>query len=77
VLLAPHHGSRQSDPPGFAAWSSPEWVVISGSGRADVASVVETYEAAGARVVRTGLSGAVRFSIDHGAVSMESLAEVE
>ena len=33
VLLAPHHGSRQSDPPGFAAWSTPEWVVISGGGR--------------------------------------------
>ena len=30
VLLAPHHGSEQSDPPGFAAWSSPEWVVMSG-----------------------------------------------
>ena len=30
VLLAPHHGSRRSNPPGLAAWSTPEWVVISG-----------------------------------------------
>ena len=30
VLLAPHHGSEQSDPPGFAAWCTPEWVVMSG-----------------------------------------------
>src|SRR6185369_9808510 len=29
VLLAPHHGSRRSDPPGFAAWSTPKWVVLS------------------------------------------------
>ena len=36
ILLAPHHGSRRSDPPGFAAWSTPEWVVISGGGGDDI-----------------------------------------
>ena len=35
VLMAPHHGSRRSDPPGFAAWSTPEWVVISGGADSD------------------------------------------
>ena len=36
VVLAPHHGSMRSDPPGFAAWSTPEWVIISGDSRSTV-----------------------------------------
>ena len=72
VLLAPHHGSRSSDPPGFAAWSSPEWVVISG-GREDEAGVVaQTYEAAGARVLDTHDVGAIEFTIQGRSVSVES-----
>jgi competence protein ComEC len=70
VLLAPHHGSRQSDPPGFAAWSTPEWVVISG-GFAAEPDVRATYQRAGARVLNTGQAGAVLFSIRAG-----SFAEV-
>ncbi len=62
VLLAPHHGSRQSDPPGFAAWSTPEWVVISGGRGDEVSLVVATYQKAGAHVMRTHEYGAVRFS---------------
>jgi competence protein ComEC len=63
ILLAPHHGSRQSDPPGFAAWSTPEWVVISGGRGDDVSPVIETYEQAGARVLRTHELGTVWFSV--------------
>jgi competence protein ComEC len=63
ILLAPHHGSKRSDPPGFAAWSTPEWVVISGGGRDDIRSVVKTYERAGARVMPTNENGTVRFDI--------------
>ena len=48
VLMAPHHGSRRSDPPGFAAWSTPEWVVISGGADAE-GEVRQTYQSAGAR----------------------------
>jgi competence protein ComEC len=63
ILLAPHHGSRQSDPPGFAAWSTPEWVVISG-GRSDtVEPVIETYQQMGAQVYRTHTAGNLRFSL--------------
>ena len=65
VLLAPHHGSRRSDPPGFAAWSAPEWVVISGGREEEAESVARTYEAAGARVLDTHEVGAVEFAI-HG-----------
>lgn len=41
VVLAPHHGSRLSDPPGLAAWSSPELVVVSGGLADDVATRFE------------------------------------
>ena len=63
ILLAPHHGSRRSDPPGFAAWSTPEWVVVSGGGGDDIRSVAETYGRAGARVLPTNELGTVRFVI--------------
>ncbi len=66
ILLAPHHGSRRSDPPGFAAWSTPEWVVISGGGGDDIRSVAETYKRAGARVLPTNELGTVHFVIRSG-----------
>lgn len=62
ILLAPHHGSWQSDPPGFAAWSTPKWVVISGGAVADP-EVESTYTASGAKVLNTGKMGAVEFDI--------------
>ena len=62
VLMAPHHGSRRSDPPGFAAWSTPEWVVISGGADAD-AEVEQTYAAGGAKVLNTGKLGAIEFEL--------------
>jgi competence protein ComEC len=72
VLLAPHHGSRRSDPPGFAVWSTPNWVVISGGGGDDVRPVVQTYERAGANVLLTNQSGAVQFSVSDGPIKIAS-----
>jgi competence protein ComEC len=66
IVLTPHQGSRRSDPPGFAAWSSPEWAVISGGGSDDISQVVRTYEQAGARVLYTVDTGTVRFWIHEG-----------
>ena len=34
-ILAPHHGSSRSNPPGLAQWSNAEWVVVSGTADAD------------------------------------------
>src|SRR3989304_1322463 len=62
-LSAPPHGSRRSDPPGFAAWSTPEWVVISGGPDADP-EVRQTYRSAGAQVLNTGQLGAVQFCLN-------------
>jgi len=61
ILLAPHHGSRRSDPPGFAAWSTPEWVVLSGGEQA--APVIQTYMRIGAHVLVTDEIGAVQFKV--------------
>ncbi|QDU55166.1 ComEC family competence protein [Aeoliella mucimassa] len=62
VLLAPHHGSRRSDPPGFAAWSQPRCVVVSG-GRGEVdRNVADSYRQAGADVLHTGQTGAIEFT---------------
>src|SRR6187402_1839882 len=63
ILLAPHHGSRRSDPPGFAAWSRPEWVVISGGGGDDIGPVVQTYERSRARVGATKDFGTIEFHL--------------
>jgi competence protein ComEC len=63
LLLAPHHGSRRSDPPGFSAWSTPEWVVLSGGGGEQAAPVIHTYEEAGAGVFVTNEVGAVQFKV--------------
>jgi len=63
VLLAPHHGSRRSDPPGLASWCKPEWVVISGSLSSNQPETTATYRAAGAQVLHTGIVGAVRVGV--------------
>jgi competence protein ComEC len=48
VVLAPHHGSAFSDPPGFADWSTPEWTVVSGGPRDRLDAVATAYESRGA-----------------------------
>ncbi len=63
VLLAPHHGSGNSDPISFGQWCAPKYVVISGS--IDDGKVARTaYEAGGAKVLNTADCGAVTVSID-------------
>jgi len=63
VLLAPHHGSRRSDPPGLSAWCTPEWVIISGSVNSYQPETAATYRAAGAQVLHTAEVGAVNVTI--------------
>jgi competence protein ComEC len=65
VLLAPHHGSRRSDPPGFASWSTPQWVVVSGGGGDETTTVKRSYERVGGRVLSTIDAGTVRFDVHY------------
>jgi len=72
VLMAPHHGSRFSDPPGMARWSTPEWIVISGS-RADLqSSVAAAYSSRGGTVLHTAHRGAVRATIVDGQLAVSA-----
>lgn len=75
ILMAPHHGSRRSDPPGFAAWSTPEWVVVSGGADADV-EVEQSYGAVGAKVLNTGKLGAVEFIIRGDSIAFDAVHDV-
>jgi competence protein ComEC len=71
VLLAPHHGSAASDPPGFAAWSTPEWIVISGGQRDRIEAAATAYASRGGRVLSTAAAGAVRVSIAEEKLSVD------
>ena len=75
VLMAPHHGSRRSDPPGLAAWCTPEWVVISGGRRWYRPETAAAYRAAGSRVLHTPKAGAVHVTIDEDGLSVESFLQ--
>jgi len=77
VLLVPHHGSRQSNPPGLIAWCTPQWVIISGGGtaaggRGETAPIEAAYRAGGGRVLHTADAGAVRVRIDGTGVEVGS-----
>jgi competence protein ComEC len=73
ILLAPHHGSPLSDPPGFASWCTPEWVVFSGGDRDRTMLSQHSYQAAGAAVRHTAASGAIAFILGaHGELAMEA-----
>lgn len=63
VILAPHHGSARSNPPGFAAWSTPHIAVVSGSFNDRRPEVESAYKAAGATVLNTADCGAIRVEI--------------
>jgi competence protein ComEC len=71
VLMAPHHGSRRSDPPGFAAWCTPEWVVFSGDSHVPT-DVERTYAATGAQVFTTGKVGAVEISLGEAPIKVST-----
>ncbi|NOY30245.1 MAG: ComEC/Rec2 family competence protein [Planctomycetes bacterium] len=65
ILLAPHHGSRRSDPAGFAAWCTPEWVVVSGPrASSEQQFTAASYRKVGAQVLHTANVGAVQFTLD-------------
>ncbi|OHB86539.1 MAG: hypothetical protein A2V98_20910 [Planctomycetes bacterium RBG_16_64_12] len=75
VLLAPHHGSRSSNPPGLVKWCTPDWVIISGSLGSYQPDTVATYRSAGARVLHTGIVGAVHIVVDRGELGVESFLD--
>jgi hypothetical protein len=62
-----HTGDYEYRPPGFVAWSQPEWIVLSGRHQALDRPAIEAYRREGAHVLHTATSGAMIVSIDeHG-----------
>jgi competence protein ComEC len=80
VIMAPHHGSPRSDPTGFALWSRPEFVVVSGGHEAESRSpaevVKESYRARGATVLHTAETGAVRVELSAEGVRVRTHRQV-
>ena len=76
VLMAPHHGSRRSDPSGFALWSKPEFVLFSGDRNVedipDIELVKDSYRARRAEVYHTAEDGSVCFELTRSAVKVQS-----
>ncbi|QDU95641.1 ComEC/Rec2 family competence protein [Lignipirellula cremea] len=63
VTLAPHHGSSGSAPERFATWCRPEWALISGGGGRDLTDSQTGFQAAGAQVLHTAETGAIRIQL--------------
>ena len=72
ILLAPHHGSSNSDPPGFATWCTPDWVVVSGRQISRNSLTNVSYRRVGAEVLHTAQCGAVQFVVDQRGIEVSS-----
>jgi competence protein ComEC len=75
VLLAPHHGSRKSNSPALARWSSPAYVVFSGDGRWSLPESEAAYHAVGSRVLHTFDGGAIQVEIDAAGATVSSFVD--
>ena len=64
VLMAPHHGSRSSQPESLLAWANPQCAIAS-TADDDAAERLLTSFGPGVTVLSTANSGAVSISIDH------------
>ena len=68
LLIVPHHGSMSSSSESFIARVSPHWAVMSTGAENRFhlprAEVVDRYQLAGARILDTARTGALRFRLD-------------
>lgn len=73
ILLAPHHGSTGSDPTGFAAWCTPQWVVVSGRDHPSEGDLTAaSYRDVGAHVLHTSNRGAVQFQLSRDGIGVST-----
>jgi competence protein ComEC len=75
VLVAPHHGSRQSNSPELAAWCRPQWIVLSGDGRWSTPETAATYRAVGGQILHTHIDGAITVTFDEKETKVERFLE--
>lgn len=76
VLLIPHHGSRTSSTAEFIAAAAPAWAIAAAGYRSRFGhpspEVLARYRAAGARVARTDLDGAVHVRLGPSGVAVRT-----
>lgn len=70
IVMAPHHGSPRSHPTRFAAWSTPEVVVISGGEGRETDAARSAYKIGDTKVLHTARDGAIRIVIDESRVDV-------
>jgi competence protein ComEC len=75
VILAPHHGSARSNPPGFAAWSTPDVAVVSGGFNDRRPEVEQAYRALGARVLSTADCGAIELTVGRDGIRLSTFKQ--
>ena len=76
VVMAPHHGSSNSRPGEFLAWSRPEYVLVSASLKKVSAQTLGILAENQRNVNRTGAPGAVRYRVrPSGEISRESFRD--
>jgi competence protein ComEC len=63
VLLAPHHGSRRSEPAKFAAWCTPDWVVMSSAANDEIQTASDAYKQLGAQILTSHQLGTIKFDV--------------
>jgi len=71
-ILFSHTLAYQCHPPGFAAWSTPEWAIVSGGFNDRLPAVEAAYRAEGGEVLHTATSGEVQVSVVAGALSVDT-----
>ena len=58
ILMAPHHGSLDSEPQQICNWCKPEWVIVSGNLKSSQ-SALQNYRDCGAKVLHTAIHGSI------------------
>ena len=71
IVMAPHHGSKNSHPEEFMQWSNPEFVVISGGRQRVTNEMAKPFSTRGGAVARTDRDGAVRFEVGKQGIEMK------
>jgi hypothetical protein len=70
-IFRSHTLTYQCHPPGFAAWSTPQWTVINGGERDRLDRVANAYHARGSQVLHTATGGAIHVAIREGRVAVD------
>lgn len=76
MLMAAHHGSLRSSPQEFAAWCTPEFIVISGGKKDDDEAAARVFDSIeSAELFHTARDGAITVLIEDGEIRVEAFVQ--